>query len=125
MSSAADEKPKRPLNAFFRYRMEHQAEVKKANPEAGLGEITKIISGMWDKEKPDRKTKLEQEFKQDLEKYKKDIEAFNLKHPEAKDEKGGKKKKSSKSKSKEDKKSAEKPAKKKKSSGAASGGCKK
>ena len=42
--------PKRPMTAYFLFSQEHRAEVKKANPEAKVGDIAKILSKMWNEQ---------------------------------------------------------------------------
>ena len=39
--------PKRGMSAYFLYLADHRARIKKENPEMGMCEQTKIISGEW------------------------------------------------------------------------------
>jgi len=72
--------PKRPLTAFFLYKLETQDQVKKENPEAKITEITKIVAGKWkvldeetkkvyEKKHVEAKQKYEQEMKDYESKY--------------------------------------------------------
>ena len=39
--------PKRPANPYINFTNAKRAEVKAANPDAKIGEVSKIIGGMW------------------------------------------------------------------------------
>lgn len=66
--------PKRALSAFFFFCNEFRAEIKKANPSYGVGDIAKELGKRWETV-PD-KAKYEAKAARDKERYEKDIAAY-------------------------------------------------
>ena len=59
--------PKRPLNAYFRFMQENKDAAAKD------GDFRKNIKKMWEELDPATKAEYEQEYKEQMEKYKEDI----------------------------------------------------
>ena len=67
------EKPKRPLNAWFRFRKDHYKEFVLEHKDMKVTEITSELMKKFAMCPPEVKQKYESEFKQEMEKWKKDI----------------------------------------------------
>ena len=68
--------PKRPLGAFFRFAGTAREEVKQQNPDAGIGEIGKILGALW-KELPDaRKRVFQEETDKEMEVWRQELEDY-------------------------------------------------
>jgi hypothetical protein len=68
----ADECPKRPQNAYFRFLAENRESVKGEGFREKLKEL-------WENFDPKIKAEYEQEYKEQMEQYKKDMEAWKSK----------------------------------------------
>lgn len=71
---AEDNKPKKPLNAYFKFRGEKLIEFKDESDR------TAKIKAEWEGLDPKVKTEMDDEYKDELEKYKRDIEAWRNKY---------------------------------------------
>jgi len=69
-----DPYPKKPLNAYFKFRAEKYAELKDDDDKVAK------TKAAWENIDPDYKAKLEAEFKEELEAYKEETEAWRQKH---------------------------------------------
>ncbi|NWS22353.1 TFAM factor, partial [Pachyramphus minor] len=59
---SSDQRPKRPLTAYFRFMMENRPAFREKNPEASSTELTKILAGAW-KELPAAQKQVYEEAK--------------------------------------------------------------
>eukprot|EP00466_Bigelowiella_natans_P010225 jgi/Bigna1/86594/estExt_fgenesh1_pg.C_120032 len=69
-------KPKRPLSAFFLFLNDHRAACRKENPDAKIGEITKILSQKWKGLNDGEKKKYEDKNKEDKTRYQKELAEY-------------------------------------------------
>ena len=69
-------KPKRPMTAYFMYLADHREEIKAANPEAKVTEITKIASEQWKTLDEETKNFYNAKVEAAKEQYKKDLEDY-------------------------------------------------
>lgn len=63
--------PKKPLTAYFAWMNENRARIKEENPDAGLGEISKIAGREWKDVDEDERAELDANYKKGMEEYKK------------------------------------------------------
>lgn len=63
--------PKKPLTAYFAWMNENRARIKEENPDAGLGEISKIAGREWKEVDEDERAELDANYKKGMEEYKK------------------------------------------------------
>tara|TARA_B100001094_G_C18189482_1_gene806138 strand:- start:4379 stop:4810 length:432 start_codon:yes stop_codon:yes gene_type:complete len=70
-------KPKKPLSAYMFFTQDYRDVVKKENPEATLGQISKMLGGIWSELESDDKLPFEQKAKDAKIEYKKSIENYN------------------------------------------------
>ena len=72
-------KPKQPQSAFLLFSGEKRAGLKEANPEAGLGDIAKLIGKAWGEVSEENKAPYTEQAAKLKEKYKEDVEAWRQK----------------------------------------------
>lgn len=72
--------PKRPMSAFFLYKTDKYPDVSKQNPNVRISELTKIISEQWGTEPQEVKTRYQQRYLQDKEKYDAKMKDYISKH---------------------------------------------
>ena len=70
-------KPKKPLSAYMFFASNYRNEVKKANPEATLGEISKMLGGIWQELESDDKLPFEKQAENAKVEYKQQMENYN------------------------------------------------
>mmetsp|Transcript_34168 Transcript_34168/g.39839 ORF Transcript_34168/g.39839 Transcript_34168/m.39839 type:complete len:136 (+) Transcript_34168:45-452(+) len=68
--------PKKPLTAFFLYKGDIYDDVKKANPDKKMTDLTKIISTKWNNVDAATKSKYEKKNEEAKEKYEKEMKAY-------------------------------------------------
>lgn len=73
------EKPKKPLGPYMKFFGEKLSVIKQNNPELKLTEIAKKCAEDWKAFDPDRKQKLHEEYKLELEAYSKRFLEFQSK----------------------------------------------
>ena len=71
-------KPKKPKTSYMFYCAEMRASVTKKNPTAKMGEMSKILGMMWNKLKPEDKTKYEKMADDEKETYNESIRDWKL-----------------------------------------------
>jgi len=69
--------PKRPLSSFLHFSNSYREFVKKENPQAGIGEISKMLGSIWNELDSEDKLPYEQKAEEDKNKYKKALELYN------------------------------------------------
>jgi hypothetical protein len=68
--------PKRPLSSFLHFSNSYREFVKKENPQAGIGEISKMLGSIWNELDSEDKLPYEQKAEEDKNRYKKEIELY-------------------------------------------------
>uniref|UniRef100_A0A8D0C1U4 HMG box domain-containing protein n=1 Tax=Salvator merianae TaxID=96440 RepID=A0A8D0C1U4_SALMN len=74
--NSSDNRPKKPLGAYFRFYKEKQPIYKQQNPGISVVEITKRIAGMWKELPASDKQSYEAAAKVDLEAYKEQLAKY-------------------------------------------------
>tara|TARA_Y100000589_G_C26654669_1_gene427456 strand:- start:48 stop:479 length:432 start_codon:yes stop_codon:yes gene_type:complete len=74
------DKPKKNLSAFMFFCNNYRNEVKNANPKATLGEVAKMLGGIWQELESDDKLPFEKQAKEDKIRYKEEMEKYNSNH---------------------------------------------
>jgi hypothetical protein len=95
-----ESKPKRPTNAYFKFRKEFLEEDGKKNPTADFKDRTTRFNEAWkelDKTDPKKKERFETLFHKEMEVWTIDNEQWKKDHPEEADEKKPRKEKKGKS----------------------------
>lgn len=69
-------KPKAPITSYMRFVNEKRAEIKKDNPDAGIGDVAKIAGKMWKELSDDDKAVYENAYKKEREAYNKLMEDY-------------------------------------------------
>ena len=69
-------KPKKPMTAYFMYLADHREEIKAANPDAKVTEITKIASQQWKELDEETKNVYNAKVEAAKEEYKKQMEEY-------------------------------------------------
>ena len=72
--------PKRPTNAFFKFRKQVYEDVKDKNPNLKITEITKVIGDMFKSLDEKKKKTLEDQFHKELAVYKEDKAKYDAKY---------------------------------------------
>ena len=72
-------KPKQPQSAFLLFSGEKRAAIKDANPEAGLGDVAKLIGKAWGEVSEEDKAPYNEQAAKLKEKYKEDVDAWRVK----------------------------------------------
>merc|ERR1711924_54968 len=62
-------RPKRAMPAFMFYSIENRSGMKSANPDLGIGEVSKLLGANW-------RTMTDDEKEADKERYKKEMETY-------------------------------------------------
>ena len=70
-------KPKKNLSAFMFFCNNYRNEVKNANPGASLGEVSKMLGGIWQELESDDKLPFEKQANDDKLRYKQQMEEYN------------------------------------------------
>ncbi|NXG48963.1 TFAM factor, partial [Psilopogon haemacephalus] len=73
---SSDERPKRPLTAYFRFLKENHLAFKQKNPEISSLELMKKIAGAWRELPASQKQAYEEARKTDWQKYKEQLAAY-------------------------------------------------
>eukprot|EP00743_Colponemidia_sp_Colp-15_P001567 GILK01001712.1.p1 GENE.GILK01001712.1~~GILK01001712.1.p1 ORF type:complete len:845 (-),score=150.63 GILK01001712.1:357-2891(-) len=116
--------PKRALSAYFIFSGEKREEIKKANPEAGITDIAKLISAEWNKLDDDQKKPFQQQADKEKARYETEMTEYKKNNPDAvvssskkKADKTPKKKEGKAKKEKREKTSSDSPVERRQSSG--------
>lgn len=75
--------PKKPTPAYFSFSNERRHTVKKDNPSAGNGEISKILSRMWKEADKETRSKYLEKEKTEREAYNKEVEKWKKERKES------------------------------------------
>ena len=70
-------KPKKPASAYIHFTNSYRDMIKEQNPNASLGEISKMLGGIWQELESNDKLPFEKKFEEDKNRYKKEIEIYN------------------------------------------------
>ncbi|KAJ2882834.1 hypothetical protein H4R27_003174 [Coemansia aciculifera] len=73
--------PKKPHNAFIRYRCRHLQDTKQAHPAASQTELSRIIAEHWRNETPETKELFQAEYRDELTHYHASVKQFQAQHP--------------------------------------------
>ena len=82
--------PKKPAGAFFKYTANIRPELEKEFPDLKPAELRKVAGDRWQELAESDKQPYKARFIAEMEEYKKDLEAFRLRHPEEKVQRKGK-----------------------------------
>ncbi|NXS09787.1 TFAM factor, partial [Neodrepanis coruscans] len=74
--SSEQQRPKRPLTAYFRFVMENRPVFREKNPEANSVELTKKLAGAWRELPASKKQVYEEARKTDWKKYGEQLAAY-------------------------------------------------
>lgn len=99
--------PKKAKNAYMMYANAARAQVVNDNPEAGFGEITKIVAGQYKQLTPEEMTKYTAKADKDKARYAEEMEDYSA--PEDSDNDGADTKKKGKTKAKKDPNAPKRP----------------
>eukprot|EP00429_Kryptoperidinium_foliaceum_P020444 CAMPEP_0176039300 /NCGR_PEP_ID=MMETSP0120_2-20121206/19481_1 /TAXON_ID=160619 /ORGANISM="Kryptoperidinium foliaceum, Strain CCMP 1326" /LENGTH=589 /DNA_ID=CAMNT_0017372695 /DNA_START=100 /DNA_END=1869 /DNA_ORIENTATION=- len=75
--------PKKPTPAYFSFSNERRQAVKKANPTASNGEISKMLSKMWKEADEETRAKYVEKEKKEREQYNKAVEKWKKERKES------------------------------------------
>jgi len=78
--------PKKPLTAYLLFANKVRPEIKKKNPDAGFGDLSKLVAKKWAKAPSSVKKEYEAEYEKEKKKYEKVLKAFNAKNKESSEE---------------------------------------
>lgn len=73
---STDERPKRPLSAYFRFLVENRPVFKQKNPEMNNKELVKKLAGVWRELPASQKQVYEEATKTDWQRYGKEVAAY-------------------------------------------------
>ncbi|NXS49050.1 TFAM factor, partial [Balaeniceps rex] len=73
---SSDERPKRPLTAYFRFLKEHRSAFRQKNPEMSNIELVKKIAGAWKELPASQKQVYEEARKADWQRYEGQLAAY-------------------------------------------------
>ncbi|KAJ2837628.1 hypothetical protein FBU31_001101 [Coemansia sp. 'formosensis'] len=73
--------PKKPHNAFIRYRCHHLEDTKLAHPEASQTELSQIIAEHWRNESSETKELFQAEYQDELRLYHVNVRQLQAQHP--------------------------------------------
>ncbi|NWH54731.1 TFAM factor, partial [Fregata magnificens] len=73
---SSDERPKRPLTAYFRFLKENHSAFRQKNPEMSNVELVKKIAGAWKELPASQKQAYEEARKTDWQRYEKQLAAY-------------------------------------------------
>ncbi|XP_032837462.2 transcription factor A, mitochondrial [Tyto alba] len=73
---SSDERPKRPMTAYFRFLKENHSVYKQKNPEMSSVELVKTIAGAWKELPASQKQVYEEATKTDWERYEGQLAAY-------------------------------------------------
>ncbi|KAJ2337303.1 hypothetical protein GGH91_005107 [Coemansia sp. RSA 2671] len=73
--------PKKPHNAFIRYRCHYLQQTKQAHSAASQTELSRIIAEHWRNEKPETKQLFQAEYQAELSRYQAGVKEFQAQHP--------------------------------------------
>ncbi|NWS60526.1 TFAM factor, partial [Chunga burmeisteri] len=73
---SSDERPKRPLTAYFRFLKEHRFGFKEKNPEMSNMELVKKLAGAWKELPASQKQVYEEARKTDWQRYEEQLAAY-------------------------------------------------
>ncbi|XP_010187646.1 PREDICTED: transcription factor A, mitochondrial, partial [Mesitornis unicolor] len=73
---STDERPKRPMTAYFRFLKENHTAFRQKNPEMSSMELVKKIAGAWRELPASQKQPYEEARKADWQKYKEQLDAY-------------------------------------------------
>jgi structure-specific recognition protein 1 len=99
--------PKKPKNAYMMYANAARGQVVEDNPEAGFGEITKIVAGQYKQLTPEEMAKYTAKSDKDKARYAEEMEDYSA--PEDSDNEGGATKAKGKTKAKKDPNAPKRP----------------
>lgn len=68
------------MSAFFLYKAEVYQNVREKYPDAAMGELTKIITDMWEKVDVSKKDKYKADYVKNKAKYDIEIEAYERRY---------------------------------------------
>ncbi|KAJ2019425.1 Ribonuclease P protein subunit p30 [Coemansia sp. RSA 922] len=80
-SRGAEGMPKKPYNAFIRYRCRHLQDTKQAHPAASQTELSRIIAEHWRSESPETKELFQAEYRDELSHYQASVKQFQAQYP--------------------------------------------
>jgi hypothetical protein len=83
---AKEDHPKRALTAYMLFSQERRADIKKAHPDVGFGQIGKMLGEEWKKTSPEEKKRFHEEAAKDKIRYQKEMASYKEAHPESSDE---------------------------------------
>ena len=72
-------KPKKPLSPYIHFTNSYRNMIKEQNPNAGLGEISKMLGGIWQELESNDKLPFEKKAEEDKVRYKRELEEYNSK----------------------------------------------
>ncbi|NWX13569.1 TFAM factor, partial [Aegotheles bennettii] len=73
---SAEQRPKRPLTAYFRFLREHQPAFRRENPDMSNMELVKKLAGAWRELPASQKQVYEEARKTDWQKYQQQLAAY-------------------------------------------------
>merc|ERR1711998_476339 len=88
-ADAEENKPKKPLSAFFFFMNERRAKFKEDNPDMSMCQISKGLTEVWKALTEDEKKKYDDMNAKDKERYEKEMEAAGIKSKSAKAKEDG------------------------------------
>ena len=75
--------PKKPANGFMKWRSSNYDTLKQKNPDATFKDLNTIIKEEWAKLDPAKKKKMDDEYKDEMAKWKVDNQKFLDQNPES------------------------------------------
>jgi hypothetical protein len=111
------DKPKRPMNSYFKWRVENYPALKSKNPDANVKEMRRVVAKAWEEFPEKEKKRMEDEFKKENDKWSVLMEKWKKDHGTDDDDKPKNRKKSASHSSKDEAESGKKMKNKSSESG--------
>ena len=106
-----DQKPKRPMNAYFKWRGENYQKIKNKNPDANSRDLKRLVAKAWEDFPEKERKQLEDEFRRENDKYNLHMEKWKKEHGSDGEENKSKERKKSSSHAGHDDESGKKKSK--------------
>ena len=71
-------KPRKPASAYIHFTNSYRDMIKEQNPNASLGEISKMLGGIWQELESNDKLPFEKKYEEDKNRYKEEMNRYNL-----------------------------------------------